>query len=90
MSAQKWSFCEIYIKKWSDCEFSHNNIYLNAVAEYKGDAKDLIGYQRITGHLIFDVKLGENFRRKARFVADGHKTKTHLQLHTARLCHATR
>ena len=23
MSAQKWSFCEIYIKKWSDCEFSH-------------------------------------------------------------------
>ena len=22
MSAQKWSFSEIYIKKWSDCEFS--------------------------------------------------------------------
>ena len=26
--------------------------------------------------MIFDVKLGENFRRKARFVADGHKTDT--------------
>jgi hypothetical protein len=23
-----------------------------------------------------DVKMGKNFRRKARFVADGHKTKT--------------
>ena len=31
-------------------------------------------YNEITGHLVFDVKLGENFRRKARFVADGHKT----------------
>jgi hypothetical protein len=33
-------------------------------------------YQKITCHMIFDVKMGENFRRKARFVADGHKTKT--------------
>ena len=32
------------------------------------------GYQKITGHIIFDVKLGENFRHKARYVADGHKT----------------
>jgi hypothetical protein len=43
---------------------------------YEGDTKDLIGYQHITCHLIFDVKLGENFRRKARFVAGGHKTET--------------
>jgi hypothetical protein len=34
------------------------------------------GYQKITCHVIFDVKMGENIRRKARFVADGHKTKT--------------
>jgi hypothetical protein len=34
------------------------------------------GYQKITCHMIFDVKMGENFRRKARFVADGHKTQT--------------
>ena len=30
--------------------------------------------QSRTTHVIFDVKLGENFRRKARLVADGHKT----------------
>ena len=34
-----------------------------------------LGYQQITGHIIFDIKMEENFRRKARFVADGHKTK---------------
>jgi hypothetical protein len=34
------------------------------------------GYQKITCHMIFDVKMGKNFRRKARFVADGYKTKT--------------
>ena len=48
----------------------------NAVAEHDGDASELIGYQQITGHMIFDIKMAENFRRKARFVADGHKTKT--------------
>jgi hypothetical protein len=30
------------------------------------------GYQQITCHMIFTVKM-ENFRRKARYVADGHK-----------------
>ena len=34
-----------------------------------------IGYQEIKCHLIFDVKMGENFRRKARFVAGGHTTE---------------
>jgi hypothetical protein len=33
-------------------------------------------YQKITCHMIFDVKVGKNFRRKARFIADGRKTKT--------------
>jgi Reverse transcriptase (RNA-dependent DNA polymerase) len=32
-------------------------------------------YQQIRCHLIFDLKI-ENFRRKARFVAGGHTTKT--------------
>eukprot|EP00980_Cylindrotheca_fusiformis_P019278 scaffold6593_cov83-Cylindrotheca_fusiformis.AAC.1 len=45
-----------------------------AFEEHEGDPNDLIGYQEITGHLVFDVKLGENFRRKARYCADGHKT----------------
>jgi hypothetical protein len=43
---------------------------------YEGDTRDLIGYQSIGCHLIFDVKLGENFRRKARLVAGGHQTVT--------------
>ena len=34
------------------------------------------GYQNITCHMIFDVNMGRNFRRKTRFVTDGHKTKT--------------
>ena len=33
-------------------------------------------YQNITCHIIFDVKMGRKFRRKARFVAYGHNTKT--------------
>ena len=36
---------------------------------------ELYGYEEITVHMVFDVKMGENFRRKARLVADGHKTK---------------
>lgn len=40
-------------------------------------AKDDIppGYQQIKYHLIFDVKMGENLRCKARFVAGGHTTE---------------
>jgi hypothetical protein len=45
-----------------------------AFEEYDGDPNTLVGYTQITGHLVFDVKLGENFRRKARYCADGHKT----------------
>ena len=33
-----------------------------------------IGYQEIKSHMIFDIKLGENFRRKARLVGGGHTT----------------
>eukprot|EP00978_Attheya_sp_CCMP212_P034976 scaffold149828_cov60-Attheya_sp.AAC.1 len=45
-----------------------------ALEEYDGNPEELIGFEEITGHLVFDVKLGENFRRKARYCADGHKT----------------
>ena len=45
-----------------------------AFEEFDGDSNTLIGYTQITEHLVFDVKLGENFRRKARHCADGHKT----------------
>jgi hypothetical protein len=29
---------------------------------------------RVDAYMVFDVKLGENYRRKVRLVADGHKT----------------
>ena len=47
-----------------------------AFKEYDGNLEQLISFKQITAHLIFDVKLGENFRRKARLVADGHKMDT--------------
>ena len=34
------------------------------------------GYQKIDCHIIFDVKLSENFQYKARFFSGGHTTKT--------------
>jgi Reverse transcriptase (RNA-dependent DNA polymerase) len=47
-----------------------------AFEKFKGTSKELPpGYQQINCHMIFDVKLGENFRRKARYVAGGHMTK---------------
>ena len=41
---------------------------------YDGDIDDLVGYHFVKCHMIFDVKMGENFRRKARIVAGGHMT----------------
>lgn len=61
---------------WMDSvklEMKNNRV---AFETYEGNTDDLVGYQEITGHIIFDVKLAENFRRKARFVADGHKCET--------------
>ena len=47
-----------------------------AFEEYDEKIDDLVGYKEFGLHLIFDVKMGENFRRKARLVAEGHKTST--------------
>jgi hypothetical protein len=42
---------------------------------YEGSIDDLPpGYQHVDCHMIFDIKMGENFRRKARMVAGGHQT----------------
>ena len=39
---------------------------------FEGDVHQLpSGFQEIKCHIIFDVKHGENFRRKARLVAGG-------------------
>jgi len=34
-----------------------------AFEDFNGGSNTLVGYTQITGHLVFDVKLGENFRR---------------------------
>ena len=42
---------------------------------YEGNKEDLPqGYQHIKCHMIFDIKLGENFRRKTRLEGVGHTT----------------
>ncbi len=47
-----------------------------AFENWEGSKEDLPpGYQEIKCHIIFDIKMGENFRRKARFVAGGHTTE---------------
>ena len=43
------------------------------------------GYQDIKCNLVFDIKMGENFRRKARFVVGGHMTETPTTLTYASL-----
>ncbi|CAJ1931365.1 unnamed protein product [Cylindrotheca closterium] len=46
---------------WQDSiqmEMKNNQV---AFEEFDGDVEKLMGYKKITGHLVFDVKLGENF-----------------------------
>ena len=37
--------------------------------------EELNCFQQITGHIIFDIKLVEDFRGKARFMGNVHKTR---------------
>ena len=46
-----------------------------SAADLKSGRKKLPGYQRITCHMVFDVKMDGNFTRKARFVANGAETE---------------
>ena len=62
-------------RMWSNAIREEMKKVKEAVRIHDGNEEELVGYQQITGHLIFDIKLGEGFRRKARFVGDGHKTK---------------
>ena len=46
-----------------------------AFEAYKGNKEDLPpGYQQIKCHMIFDTKLGDDFRRKAQLVGGGKTT----------------
>ena len=46
-----------------------------AVVESTTYPENLVGYQEIDLHMIFDINIGGNFRRKSRLVADINKTK---------------
>ena len=61
---------------WQDAiDLEMKNVRI-AFQLFNGDPTTLKGYKSVTTHLIFDIKLGENFRRKVRCVGDGHKTDT--------------
>ena len=60
---------------WRDAIRQEMKKIRDAFQRYDGNPHELIGYQQITTHFVFDIKMGENFRRKARLVADGHKTE---------------
>lgn len=60
---------------WWDALMKEMKNVRPAFEVYEGRIEDLVGYQRIKCHVIWDVKLGENFRRKARLVAGGHTTE---------------
>ena len=61
---------------WQDAielEMKNNRI---AFQFYIEDPTNLKGYKLVGTHLIFDIKLGEYFHRKARCFGDGHRTAT--------------
>ena len=60
---------------WHDATRQEMPKIIDSVEEYNSNTDKLIGYQEITGHMIFVIKFSENFRQKAWYVADGHKTK---------------
>jgi hypothetical protein len=61
--------------KWWDAIVQEMGNVRPAFQLHEGSKEDLpIGYQQIRCHMIFDVKMGENFRRKARLVGGGHMT----------------
>ena len=48
---------------------------------FEGKQRDIPpGFQQICCHMIFDIKIGENFHQKARFVAGGHTTESPASL----------
>jgi hypothetical protein len=78
-------------KSYSDCvridKDNKNSAWQDAVKKemvtvrpafevHEGEIRSLVGYQEIKCQFVFDVKLGEGFRKKARLVALGNRTQT--------------
>ena len=60
---------------WWDAIFKEMKKVRIAFEVFEGEEKDILpGFQEVKCHMIFDIKMGENFRRKARMVARGHTT----------------
>ena len=60
---------------WWDAILQEMKILRPAFKSYEGNKEDLPpGYQQIKFHMIFDIKPGNNFSRKARLVGRGHPT----------------
>jgi len=59
---------------WHDAICKEMKIVRVAFEEYDGNVSELVSYKKLDMYMIFDIKMGENFRRKARLVADDHKT----------------
>ena len=61
--------------KWDAIFQEMKNVRI-AFEIFEGEVKDIpIGYQKVDCHMIFDIEMGESFRRKARMVAGGHTTE---------------
>jgi hypothetical protein len=61
---------------WQDGARKEMKTVQPAFKEHECNTKDLIGCQKMGVQFVFDIKLGEDFRRKARLVALGNRTKT--------------
>ena len=51
-----------------------------AFEECEGQEKDSVGCTKMKCHMVWDIKLGENFRCEAGSVAGGHVTKMNPSL----------
>ncbi|KAI2504020.1 Reverse transcriptase (RNA-dependent DNA polymerase) [Fragilaria crotonensis] len=61
--------------KWWDAICKEMKNVRPACEKWEGKEGDLPpGFQKIKCHFIFDIKMAENFRRKARLVANGNET----------------
>ena len=63
-------------KLWEESWVMEMTNNMCALEHYEGNTSELVAYEEITGHLIFYVKLSDNFKRKTRFIDDGHIVET--------------
>ena len=62
---------------WWDAICKEMKNFKIAFEVFEGEEKDILpGFQEVKCHMIFDIKMGENFRCKARMVAVGYTTES--------------